>query len=250
MSAPHPRFVGVFCLSYFLCSGVRFRAIEDTSDEVVEREFVGPWSQHGNAKQRMPRPGLAVGYLVHAPIFNLFFTKLTGTLISASKRNMKRFMTTQTSLGLLPGGFNEATLLRRGHNVVYVRNRKGFLKYCLHYGYELVPVYYFGECATFRNLLGDTSEGSLLAKLKKWLNARDIPTVFPVGPHWFCPFLPYRDIGLHAVFGSNTRCDKVENPTEQQIDEYHQWYMDELVGIFERNKWRFGYADDVRLELV
>ncbi|CAM9488198.1 unnamed protein product, partial [Heterosigma akashiwo] len=52
------------------------------------------------------------------------------------------------SFGIIPGGFEEATISKLGAQRVYLKKRKGFVKYALKYGYALVPVYTFGESDT------------------------------------------------------------------------------------------------------
>jgi 2-acylglycerol O-acyltransferase 2 len=53
-----------------------------------------------------------------------------------------------SSLALLPGGFQEATLCAMGKDRVYIKGRAGFVKYCLMHGYAITPVYTFGESDT------------------------------------------------------------------------------------------------------
>eukprot|EP00483_Globobulimina_turgida_P006580 UN06590 len=210
-------------------------------------------------KLKIPKRGLAVAYLCKAPIFNFFFTKLTGCVLPADNNSMKSLMSKGVSFGLLPGGINEATLFSYGENVIYIKQRKGFIKYCLKYGYELWPSYVFGECESYKNIFA-TSTNSWIGKLKQWLNQKKVPTVFPIGPYWYSPFLPRSDIGLHAIFSANIYSDCVQNkidnqdqdqdPTQEQIDKCHKWYMQEVIALFERNKWRFGYSDDVKLKVL
>eukprot|EP01084_Bolivina_argentea_P144289 253191_1 len=238
LAGVHPH--GIFCLSYFLCCGLRFRALEDTNDKKLQIEFADNASQFENWKERKPKPGFAVGYLCKAPIFSFFLTKLTGCVLPSDNNCMKSVMKKGISFGLLPGGFNEATAFKYGENVIYIKARKGFIKYCLQYGYELLPAYHFGECESYKNLFATQDRDSWIWKLKQWFSQRKIPTVFPIGPYWYSPFLPRSDIGLHTVFSGNTYCigNKIENPTQEEIDKCHDWYINEMIGLFERNKWR------------
>ena len=235
-------------MGYFLAGGLRIRALEDLTEDAERAEFVGVAHTEKYHISRAAKFGLVIGYLVNSPIFNFFITKLTGGIQSASKQHMRHLMEKQISFGLLPGGIEEATLLRHGENAIFIRNRKGFIKYCLQYGYEIKPMYTFGECETYRNLFY-TSTNSVVKKLKQWFNQKKIAILFPVGPYWWSIFLPYSNTGIHSIIG-NSRCEKIENPTQEQIDEVHQWYIEEIVGIFNRNKWRFGYADDVQLKVL
>lgn len=44
--------------------------------------------------------------------------------------------------------------------------------------------------------------------------------------------------------------EKVENPTEEQVDKVHQQYMDQLTELFESNKSMYGVPADQHLCLV
>ena len=163
---------------------------------------------------------------------------------------MKDMMRNGVSFGILPGGFNEATVFRKGENTIYIKNRKGFIKYCLQFGYEIYPTYIFGECETYHNLFYSHTDNQWIMKIKYWLNKKKIPTVFPIGPYWFSPFLPFGNTGIHSVFSGRSWLEQIDNPSQEKIDQVHKWYMDELNGIFERNKWRFGYDEKVKLKIV
>eukprot|EP01084_Bolivina_argentea_P189524 325920_1 len=119
----HPH--GLLCNSYFLNCGIRFRAIQDIKDKKIRHEFAGRTSELQHVNKRWPYRGLIVGYLVNAPIFNFVITKITGCIASSSNKNLKSMMRAGESYGILPGGFNEATLFRKGENVIYIRKRKG-----------------------------------------------------------------------------------------------------------------------------
>ena len=175
-------------------------------------KFCGKWALNDEYTKKCPWIGLAVGYLTKAPLFSFFVVKLTGCIASADKNAMKQFMKKQIPFGLLPGGFNEATIHRYGKNIIYIKNRKGFIKYCIQNGYEIMPGYVFGECYTYHNL-----SNLLSHKITQFLNKYKIPTVFPYGPYWkyLFPLLPYKNIGLHLILGKSIICQKIDNPTKK-----------------------------------
>ena len=49
------------------------------------------------------------------------------------------------NLGLVPGGFEEASLTNNDKEQIYIKNRKGFIKYALQNNYTVYPTYNFGE---------------------------------------------------------------------------------------------------------
>ena len=48
--------------------------------------------------------------------------------------------------------FQEATITCKDVDRVYIKDRKGFVKYALQYGYDLVPSYTFGDAGVARIL--------------------------------------------------------------------------------------------------
>ncbi len=102
---------------------------------------------------------------------------------------MKSMMDKSENIGLIPGGFEEATFFKRGHNRVYIKKRKGFIKYALKYGYKIHPCFCFGEEWTYWQWAP-----SFLAPLRLWLNSLKIPATFFVGKWLF--ILPDNDIDM------------------------------------------------------
>ena len=52
------------------------------------------------------------------------------------------------------------------------------------------------------------------------------------------------------VVGSPLQIDRVANPTEDQIDEVHQKYVDHLVSLFEAHKSTYGVSQEQHLNFV
>mmetsp|Transcript_26067 Transcript_26067/g.49229 ORF Transcript_26067/g.49229 Transcript_26067/m.49229 type:complete len:156 (-) Transcript_26067:156-623(-) len=148
---------------------------------------------------------------------------------------MVQKMKKQESFGIVAGGFNEASQFARNQERVYLRKRKGFIKYALQYGYKVCPAYTFGESNTYWNL------GWMPHAVKETLNRLGIPTVAPFGQWWF-PLLPHADQGIHTIVGAGRQFPNIPNPTLVQIDEYHQWYVEALKTLFDNHKWRFGMS--------
>ena len=120
-----------------------------------------------------------------SPFFRLF-SRVTGNPASADKANMQALMRKGRHLALIPGGFEEATLTINSPTVerVYIKNRKGFIKLCLQQGYQVRPVYSFGEVEAYDNVQGQFS-------LRLLMNRYGIPAVIPFDgfPFPVCPNL-------------------------------------------------------------
>mmetsp|Transcript_33594 Transcript_33594/g.29394 ORF Transcript_33594/g.29394 Transcript_33594/m.29394 type:complete len:365 (-) Transcript_33594:154-1248(-) len=196
--------------------------------------------------KRLQGYGLIDNKLLNSPIFTHIVVGWCGGFVSASKKSLCNLMEKAEKSGfLVPGGFNEASLLKKGQDFVYIENRKGFIKYALKYGYAVLPGYTFGECETYNTALSGES------KLKTWLVNNNIPCVLPYGPYFWSWFLlPFRkNIGLHTVYGHCKKFPKIDKPTREDVATYHKWYVDELKRIFDDNKWRFGMKGK-ELEIV
>lgn len=159
-------------------------------------------------------------------------------------------MENNESFGLLPGGFYEAAKFEYGKDFIYVKDKKGFIKYALRFGYQIVPAYTFGESKTYRNLMRYLSDKYEIAdKIITWLTKHNMPAVFFFGGYPLLnPLLPYsKGVGLHTIHGKAIDIPKIEKPTQNDINKYHKIYIDTLKQLFDRNKYRFGMND---VELV
>lgn len=54
------------------------------------------------------------------------------------------------------------------------------------------------------------------------------------------PWLP-RKVQLHQVFGKPIQVPKIVNPSDEDIDKYHQLYIQGIVDIYEQHKVEYGF---------
>ena len=244
----HPH--GVFTLGFIWNGGVRMSAATDFNESFTSTKRAKYVSKELSKVEIFPRHGMASKMLIYAPIFRQLIVDLCGCVWPSDKKNFLNFMKNNISFGITIGGFYEVGLFKRSIDSIYIKNKKGFIKYALQYGYTIYPVYTFGECETYFNLSirsgggNNINNGSirktnwLIKFLSKW---HIPPLLFIHGPYWFIPFLPYwKGVGLHSIVGDAIKCPKIAKPKQEDIDKYHKIYFDAVVGIFERNKWRFG----------
>jgi 2-acylglycerol O-acyltransferase 2 len=74
---------------------------------------------------------------------------LSGGVMDAARYVARRVLAEGKSIMLVPGGATEALYANIGMNVIYIKNRKGFVKLALETGSSLVPVYSFNETDTY-----------------------------------------------------------------------------------------------------
>lgn len=74
---------------------------------------------------------------------NLFWFPIMRDLLhwmdssSVKKETFVELMKKKQNIGFLPGGFEDATLYRRGKHRVFIKNRFGFIKLALQFGYKV-----------------------------------------------------------------------------------------------------------------
>ena len=159
-----------------------------------------------------------------------------GCCVPATKAGVRRLLTERTTFGIIPGGSEEVAIHQPGRENLYLKKRAGFLKYALQHGYTVVIAFTFGESDLYSSL-------SALRPLNLWLVKR-FGFVLPVFcGSWFFPLLPRRDVPLHTVFGKALVLPRLDDPTAEQVAEWHATYMRELEDLYESHKAQFGYAD-------
>ena len=144
------------------------------------------------------------------------------------------------SVLVLPGGEAEQIRTKYGREIVYVKNRKGFIKLAIRQGVPVVPMYVFGVSDYYY-----TSDFLLGPRL--WLTKNlqiCIPFAIGLGP--FCPFAKKTTVvfGEPLTFGPSC-----EYPTAEQLDVAHGTFITALTELFDAHKEQLGYGDR-KLEIL
>jgi hypothetical protein len=155
---------------------------------------------------------------------------------------MLRYMSQSKNIGLLPGGFEEATIYARGKHRVYIKHRAGFIKYALQYGYRIYPAYTFGEELAYHSF-------TPLLKYRLLLNKLKLPGVVFLGKYGL-GFVPDWDIDLISVVGQPIELPEIKHPSADEIDHYHQLYIQRLKELFDRYKREYAaQGEQAELEI-
>merc|ERR1711933_690801 len=117
---PHGTSIGY---GFVLNGAMRFRTYK-------ESKYVHPDSLNfGMSKERLRNAhGVQAPILFKLPLIrNLMM--LSGCSTPATKENMKTLFANNRDFGMLPGGMDEVALYQKGRERIYIKNRKGFIKY-------------------------------------------------------------------------------------------------------------------------
>ncbi|XP_067841461.1 2-acylglycerol O-acyltransferase 2 [Heptranchias perlo] len=149
------------------------------------------------------------------------------------------------------GGAPEALDARPGASTLLLLNRKGFVKLALQYGSPLVPVFSFGENELFDQV--SNPKGSVLRRIQERLQAImgiSLPLFHARGIlQYSFGLVPYRK-PIHTVVGKPIEVEKKENPTQAEINELHQKYIEELSKLFEEHKTKYKVPEDKHLSFI
>ena len=152
-------------------------------------------------------------------------------------QNFKKFMNEGKNIVFVPGGFECATFTNHRKDRVFLKNRKGFIKYALRYGYKVYPCYNFNE-----NKLYYTFNG--FETIMYYLNKFKIPGCFFVGKFFF---FPRTDIDICTVIGKPLELPVIANPSKDEVDKYHLSYMNNLINLYNRYKSEFGCSETLEI---
>eukprot|EP00927_Polykrikos_kofoidii_P040281 TRINITY_DN34468_c0_g1_i1.p1 TRINITY_DN34468_c0_g1~~TRINITY_DN34468_c0_g1_i1.p1 ORF type:complete len:413 (-),score=60.19 TRINITY_DN34468_c0_g1_i1:59-1216(-) len=154
---------------------------------------------------------------------------------SADKKTFQRYMAKGENVALIPGGFQDAVAFQFGKEVAVIKRRKGFIKYCLQYGYRVHPVYTFGESETYHTFTG-------LQSLRMRISEHNIPMVAFWGM-LLLPFLPKPESKIITYVGPPLELPHVPNPASEDVDKWHGEYVKALTNLFNEKRAEAGYPD-------
>jgi len=139
---------------------------------------------------------------------------------------MSKLMGQNTNISVIPGGFEEATLSSNKEQRIFIKERKGFIKYALRYGYKIQPVFVIGERKMYNYI-------EIFVKQRLFLNKFKM-----VGAIFFSRLflVPFYGVKVHTVVGKAIQIPHIHKPTDEDVDKYHKIYVKEVQDLYQRHK--------------
>ncbi|XP_078736324.1 diacylglycerol O-acyltransferase 2 [Lampetra fluviatilis] len=128
---------------------------------------------------------------------------------------------------------------------VVLKGRKGFVRIALQQGADLVPVYSFGEGATFKQLVFAEGTWKRRAQVAFQKAMGFAPCIFHgralLSPDsWGVLPLP---TPILTVVGEPITVPHIPEPTAEDVDRYHALYVSGLQRVFNSHKAAYGLAE-------
>ena len=174
--------------------------------------------------------------LYYLPIIRQLFL-WTGA-IDASKKSIINALSKGYNVGLVADGIAGMFVKSVKNESILLKNRKGVAKLSLQRGTSVVPTYGFGSTALFTAYIDDYG---IMAKLSRQLK---MSLIAFAGKYW--TLAPHR-MPLYYVMGPI--CENpnngipIKNPSQKQIDEYHDKILLSLKTLFDSHKGFYGWQD-------
>lgn len=214
-------------------------------------QFVFALFQHGTAADfRIAMDGMLdqvfpniynkIRTLAASVLFAIPFIREIGiwtSLIDARRSVAEMSLDESCSLLVFPGGEAEQIRTVYQKERVFLKRRKGFLKLAMKKGVPVVPVYIFGVSDYYY-----TSNAFYHARL--WL-VNNLGICLPLSAGlWGSPFCPL-PIKTTIVFGAPMSFPLKDTKaiSNDELDAAHDAFCKALVGLFDSNKRKLGYAD-------
>ncbi|XP_055844068.1 diacylglycerol O-acyltransferase 2-like [Episyrphus balteatus] len=180
--------------------------------------------------------------------------KLWG-LISVTKKSLLNNLTTSndpndpinaadgytaSAVAVAVGGAKEALDSKPGKYIITIKDRKGFIKVAMQTGAAIVPVFSFGEVDVFDQL--DNPPNSFVRNMQ--LLVKKVTGISPLiilGRGFFqynIGMLPQRR-RIVQVVGAPIDVPKSDDPKKEDVEKYHQKFMDDLNALFETHKAKY-----------
>jgi acyl carrier protein len=183
--------------------------------------------------------GMVVGEYFHLLGANAIFkVPFYNTLLqmfgfqSVDRKNMTSLLNKGRSVGIIPGGIAEMFVTSDKEETLVVQDRKGFISVGLETGAQIVPCYCFGNTQAFR-----AYNSPLLESISRMLRM----SVILFWGRWGTPAA--MKIPMLTVLGKPIVLPKVEKPSPELVNEYHELFLRETRRIYDSYKNTYDWQN-------
>jgi len=197
--------------------------------------------------------GGTLSFNFRVPFFREVLLRLGSISVSASSIKHVLGQGPGSAVVIVPGGAAEALDARPGVHDLTLQRRNGFFRIALQHGVHLVPIYSFGENELYDQLANHP--GSILRDMQNFFLRRfgySAPYYLGAGGSGHgVPFNPVpRRHPIITIVGDPIPCNKVENPTQEQIEDLKERYIEKLKEIFDRFADQYAPSREGDLRIV
>ncbi|XP_064000284.1 2-acylglycerol O-acyltransferase 2 [Pogoniulus pusillus] len=202
-------------------------------------------------------PGITPHLMMLSLWFRIPFFRdylMSGGLVSSEKESASYVLKKPeggNALTIIVGGAQEALDARPGSCTLLLKNRKGFVRLAIQHGTPLVPVFSFGENDLYDQVWNP--KGSWLRVIQQKLQqimGISLPLFHARGIFQYSfGLVPYRR-PICTVVGKPIPVQKKQKPSNEEVDQVHQKYLDELSKLFEEHKAKYNIPEYRHLEFI
>lgn len=189
-------------------------------------------------------PGIPVRLLTLSNNFVLPFYReylLWLGLASVSKASCRNLLNSNQSICIVVGGAQESLHARPGVMDLVLEKRYGFVNLALETGNtSLVPIIAFGENDIYEQ--ASTRPESIVYRFQQLIKKAlgfTVPFFHARGVfNYDVGLIPYRR-PINIVVGREVKVPHIPDPSRDQVQKYHNLYIEELKRLFKENKSKY-----------
>lgn len=143
------------------------------------------------------------------------------------KKVVESYLDKGKAIALQPGGIKEQMITRHDQEQAVFPANLGFIRMALRYGMDLLPVYIFNENQLYKRVDGMDKVTQNMFKYTGF----GLPIVTARFGLPMAGLLPLTT-DVHVRWGKPIAVEKVDNPTDEQVEELFLTYLESLRSIF------------------